>query len=212
METKSTARQARSLDPRKRRAILEAAQSVFLCAGFSDSSMDDVARAAGVGKMTVYRHFGSKEALFEAMLVEVCTAMFPQTPLPPGTPLGEELRILGRSFIALITDPKRMSTYRLAMAEAERFPLFSRTFYQGAVLVVLNHVTSRLLAHVPDLPLVEARRVGAMFLSMVEGPGMLRLMLGVPAEPWNDDFDRQIAEAADWAVHRIAEDQPPQPA
>ncbi len=39
----------------KRRAILNGAKSVFLRHGFEGSSMDGVAEAAGVSKMTVYR-------------------------------------------------------------------------------------------------------------------------------------------------------------
>src|SRR5216683_977966 len=53
-----------SLQTRKRAAILEGAKTVFLREGFGAATMDDVAAAAGVGKQTVYRHFGSKEALF----------------------------------------------------------------------------------------------------------------------------------------------------
>ena len=54
----------------KRRAILHGAKAVFLAAGFEGANMDEVAARAGVSKMTVYRHFGSKEDLFAGVITE----------------------------------------------------------------------------------------------------------------------------------------------
>ena len=51
---------------RNRERILEAANTVF-SAGGSDASLEAVARAAGVGIGTLYRHFPTREALFEAV-------------------------------------------------------------------------------------------------------------------------------------------------
>ena len=55
------------LSDKKREAILKGAKAVFLKHGFGDANMDEVAAVAGVSKMTVYRHFGSKEDLFAKM-------------------------------------------------------------------------------------------------------------------------------------------------
>ena len=52
---------------RKHRAILEAAEELFLRQGFLGTSMDEIASLAGVSKQTVYARFSSKEALFVAM-------------------------------------------------------------------------------------------------------------------------------------------------
>ncbi|MDQ0464773.1 AcrR family transcriptional regulator [Caulobacter ginsengisoli] len=50
-----------------RGAILAAAGALFADAGFAATSVDDIARAAGVAKGAVYHHFPSKEAVFEAV-------------------------------------------------------------------------------------------------------------------------------------------------
>jgi AcrR family transcriptional regulator len=52
---------------RNRERVLEAARAAF-GAGGSDVSLDEIARRAGVGAGTVYRHFASKEDLFEAVV------------------------------------------------------------------------------------------------------------------------------------------------
>jgi AcrR family transcriptional regulator len=57
--------------PERKEAILRAAASAFAHKGFSATSMEDVASAAGITKLIVYRHFDSKEALYEAVLERV---------------------------------------------------------------------------------------------------------------------------------------------
>jgi AcrR family transcriptional regulator len=54
---------------RNRDRVLAAARAAFAAEG-SDASLDEIARGAGVGAGTVYRHFATKEALFEAVVLE----------------------------------------------------------------------------------------------------------------------------------------------
>jgi AcrR family transcriptional regulator len=54
---------------RNRDRVLEAARAAFAAEG-SDASLDEIARLAGVGAGTVYRHFATKEALFEAVVFD----------------------------------------------------------------------------------------------------------------------------------------------
>src|SRR6202521_2822538 len=51
---------------RNRERVLEAAKAVF-SAGGPEASLEAVARHAGVGIGTLYRHFPTREALFEAV-------------------------------------------------------------------------------------------------------------------------------------------------
>ena len=53
--------------PPKARAILKAAERLFLQFGFRRTAMDDIARAAGVAKGTLYLYFNSKEAVFRTL-------------------------------------------------------------------------------------------------------------------------------------------------
>ncbi len=52
----------------RREAILDAAGEVFGAKGFDATRMDDVAGAAGIAKGLLYKHFASKDALFEALI------------------------------------------------------------------------------------------------------------------------------------------------
>jgi AcrR family transcriptional regulator len=57
---------AKASDDVRRRNLLEAAIAVFTRFGFRKTSMDEVARAAGVSRQGLYLHFSTKEGLFSA--------------------------------------------------------------------------------------------------------------------------------------------------
>src|SRR5690349_20862328 len=59
----------------KRQAILAAAETVFLRAGFAGASMDEIAADAGVSKQTVYSHFCTKKDLFIEAIARVSAAV-----------------------------------------------------------------------------------------------------------------------------------------
>lgn len=196
-------RSGRGLNPRKRQAILSAAQEVFLRDGFAGASMDDLATVAGVSKMTVYRHFHSKEALFEGVLREICSDVVIGAPVPTDADLREELRILGRAFVSLVSDPDRLKTYRLVMAEAERSSHIARLFYENAVLGILGFVAARIGAHVPSLDLQHQHETAGGFLQLAQGHAMLRLLMSIDdAVDWTA-FEAQIEVACDFVEDRI---------
>jgi AcrR family transcriptional regulator len=58
--------------------ILEAALSVFAQLGIRRASTDDVARAAGVSRVTVYRRFGTKDQLVRAAILHETSRIMEQ--------------------------------------------------------------------------------------------------------------------------------------
>lgn len=61
----------RIADPKKLPRILDAAAALFAERPFDSVHMKEIATLAGVAKGTLYLHFGTKEALFRAMIAEV---------------------------------------------------------------------------------------------------------------------------------------------
>src|SRR6516164_275198 len=73
MESEALDREAAANDgSAKRRQIMDGARQVFLSAGFDGASMNDIARAAGVSKGTLYAYFDSKDDLFRAIIRGEC--------------------------------------------------------------------------------------------------------------------------------------------
>ena len=67
-EASAPIRAGRPKSEAKAEAILGAAAELFLAQGFQGTSMDAVAKRAGVSKQTVYSHFANKEELFKACI------------------------------------------------------------------------------------------------------------------------------------------------
>jgi AcrR family transcriptional regulator len=63
---------------RNRERVMAAARAAFAVAG-ADLPMEEIARSAGVGIGTVYRHFPNKEALLDALLAEQLTLFVERT-------------------------------------------------------------------------------------------------------------------------------------
>jgi AcrR family transcriptional regulator len=111
-----TARRPRADAVRNRELVLEAAKSVF-SAGGPDASLEAVARRAGVGIGTLYRHFPTREALFEAVYrreVEHLADLAGQLKADDVAPT-EALRRWLRSIVEFVATKKGMSA-ALALA------------------------------------------------------------------------------------------------
>ncbi len=109
--------------------MLSAAKEVF-SAGGAEASLEAVARAAGVGIGTLYRHFPTREALFEAVYrreVQQLADLAEQ--LKQETPPIEALRQWMRSNVRFVATKKGMSA-ALALVAYKNSELFSYSFDQ----------------------------------------------------------------------------------
>lgn len=120
---------------RKRRAILEAASTVFLSNGYLGTSMDEIAKLAGVSKQTVYKHFADKERLFsEIVSATVDEIADPNTDevlnLRLTGDLDHDLRDFARRQLRAVMQPRLLQLRRLVIGEAGRFPQLGQLFYE----------------------------------------------------------------------------------
>jgi AcrR family transcriptional regulator len=72
---RSTARERRLPRAARRKQILSAATHAFAAGGFATTSLDDIAEAAGVGRVILYRHFESKADLYRSVLDRAATRL-----------------------------------------------------------------------------------------------------------------------------------------
>ena len=143
-------RRGRKGNPEARRlAILEAALDGFLAEGFAATSLDAIARRAGVAKGTIYLYFADKEALFRALVRETVSPVIAQAealaPLFPG-PARDLLRHLARTFVREVIRSERRRLVRLVLSEAPRFPWLAEVYWEevvGRAMAMLRGVSRR---------------------------------------------------------------------
>ena len=125
-----TFQQARDL----RESILDAALTVFLAHGFEAASLEGVARRAGVAKLTLYRHFESKDELFVqvAQRAQLRVRGSLNVKIERAAPLEQVLRESISRLHEGFTQPDYLDVMRLVIAEARRFPKLGRAMLDDA--------------------------------------------------------------------------------
>ncbi len=93
----------------KHNFLIETALSLFLSNNVEDVTMKDVADAAGVGEMTIYRHFGKKHILLKEVILKLQNDVFEQYFNVSHADTGyEKLKLFYRSFLSVF---KNQSNY-----------------------------------------------------------------------------------------------------
>ncbi len=176
----SRGRQARGAS--RRQAFLDAAFDLFLERGYGGVTMGDIVGRAGGSLTTLYELFGSKERLFEAMMVDFAADL--TAPLDDGAP-GEEaveetLTGLAVRFLAKILQPRALAWYRMAMAEAVKFPELRAAFVRGGKGTLRGRLADYLAAQsrAGRLKVSDPELAAAQFFELVKAPLHMRAVCG----------------------------------
>ena len=188
----------RPKDLAKREAILEAAKTLFLSLGYANTSMDAVAAAAGVSKLTVYSHFTDKQTLFCSAVMATCQIQLPDLlfEYPEGAPMEEVLLTIARNFQALISSDEAVKLSRLIMAQGSLDPSFGEYFYEAGPKRVLAGMEALLRgAHERGLLRIDnPLRAAEHFFCMVKGAPDYRLLLGCAGPLEGDEAEAHVRE------------------
>lgn len=117
----------------KRQAILAAAGDLFMHQGYGATSMDAVARAAGVSKATLYAYFASKDVLFATIINEACREDMAAGAFLPGDAPDIEagLTALAGRMLRFLLQERVLAIHRVVVSESVRFPELGSAFYDN---------------------------------------------------------------------------------
>lgn len=123
---------------RKFDQVLTGARDVFMAHGFEGASVDDIARAAGVSKATLYSYFPDKRLLFMEVASTECCRQSDQAmhEIDMTAPPRAVLEQAGRHFLGFVLSDFGQSIFRICVAEADRFPDLGRQFYESGPAVM----------------------------------------------------------------------------
>jgi len=176
-----------TLDTAKRRQIVDGARAVFLAQGFEGSSMNDIARAAGVSKGTLYVYFDNKEKLFAAIVEEERynhVNMIFDFDHADGN-VEAVLTRIGTQLAAFLTQPRIVSAMRVVMGIAERMPELGQNFYDTGPCFARGKLAAyfdkRVEAGQLDIP--DTQLAAAQFLEMSHSPLVKPMFFGSREQP-----------------------------
>lgn len=190
----------RPRDEDKDRAIVTAAQHMFLERGYDGASVDAIADRAGVAKATVYKRFPDKETLLRQSIMSKCAEFLDGETLDwrPEKDFRQGLIAISRRFLSLIMDPQALAMHRLIMQEGQRAPQLPTLFFESAIVPTVEKLERYLLSEAArgGIDMKDSTQASWRYLGMVKGEDHMRAMLGV-APRSKKEIEAHIAACAD---------------
>ncbi len=179
-------------------ALVAAAESVFLQKGYHQATMNDVAKAAGISKKTIYELIDSKIELFFAILADHHEKIIFPAPAPDWSIadiLTANLLALGRFLL----EPAQIALIRLIMAEYTHSPDFGRLFMRSRLMQAKARLEDALasVAREQGVPSAEAKEGSAMLFGMALGEFHIGTLIGFRSPPSRQALETRVRRAVE---------------
>lgn len=176
-------RPGRPRDDAKGGAILDAGWALFLERGVGAVSIEAIAARAGVSKVTVYKHFSDKHALFhEAVMLEMRAMEAAQIAVPIGYQ-GADLEVVLRSFglgiMSFLTTGAAIDFYNVLSGELRRHPELARAFYAVGPARTIENLAAILAGAGDRLAIDDPVKAAEALFGLWQGASNFQLSLGV---------------------------------
>ncbi len=176
MSENSQGRRGRPANEALRQTIVDAACDLFLDLGFQATTMDKVAQHAKISKLSIYRHFENKEALFSEAIAARCQQFAPQSLFEDVEGTAEDqLLAVGMSLLRLLLSPQVRSVETMIMADKTNQASLSRLYYEagparfiGQIEALLRQLHDKTVLKVPD-----AAQSARLFAALFKGCDLL---------------------------------------
>jgi len=204
MSMQVTALQRGRLSENERyQALREAAETVFLREGYAAAHMDDVARAAGMSKRTLYQIFPSKAALFEAVIEGYLAPLHIDTELEEEPDLEKALTGMLEVAACHLLAPRQSGIYRLIVAEVNRSPELADAFHRAGLGRGASSLERRISAEVRKgrLRVSNPRDAASMLFGMAIGTIHNKMLLGLRGPPDEAEISARVRDAVAVFLH-----------
>jgi TetR/AcrR family transcriptional repressor of mexJK operon len=184
---------------RKFDQVLDGARTIFLRDGFDGASVDDIARAAGVSKATLYSYFPDKRLLFMEVAKAECRRQADETEalIDDRAPVAQVLRLAADRIIAFGMSDFGQGIFRICVAESDRFPALGHEFYHSGPMLIRQRLSRylRLAADRGELAITDFDLAADQFTQLCKADLHDRLIFGMADCCTPKDVDR-IANGA----------------
>lgn len=191
---------------RKFDQVLEGAREVFLADGFEGASVDDIARAAGVSKATLYSYFPDKRFLFMEVARLECIRQGEESIKEIDTRAAPRDVLAGaaRHMLAFLLSDFGQRVFRICVAEADRFPDLGRQFYESGPMMVRERLKQYLADAVArgELVVDDPDLAADQFAELCKADLFPRWVFNIDSSFSQDEIDRVIAGAVETFLAR----------
>jgi TetR/AcrR family transcriptional repressor of mexJK operon len=189
----------RPKDLEKRAKILQAAKSIFLKMGYHATNMNQIAKEAGVTKLTVYNHFQDKNNLFMCAIEESCEESIraKQFQLTADSDFKQALVLMCQRALSIIYLPEALKLDCLLFElAAEQSPL-TRQFFDASH-TRMCHVWCDFFEQAISFKFIQADepiKQTELIISLMLGIRHQQVLLGLAPVPTADEIDQMIEHA-----------------
>ena len=189
----------RPKDLEKRAKILQAAKSIFLKMGYHATNMNQIAKEAGVTKLTVYNHFQDKGNLFICAIEESCEESIraKQFELTADSDFKQALQLMCQRALSIIYLPEALKLDCLLFElAAEQSPLTQQFF--DASHTRMCHVCCDFFEQAIAFKFIQADaplKQTELIISLMLGIRHQQVLLGLAPVPTANEIDQIIQHA-----------------
>lgn len=200
-ETPNILRSGRKFDQ-----VLAGARAVFMADGFEGASVDDIARAAGVSKATLYSYFPDKRLLFTEVAHSECARMAASTmaQIDDSRPPRQVLTMVARQLVAFMLSDFAQQVFRICVAERDRFPELGRAFYASGPEMGRQRLGEYLTCAVGrgELAIADVAMAADQFSELCKARLWTRAVFGIQTRFTPEEIDEVATHAVDMFLAR----------
>jgi TetR/AcrR family transcriptional regulator, mexJK operon transcriptional repressor len=186
----SQGRRGRPANKALGQTIVDAASELLVELGFQETTLEKVAQRAKVSKLSIYRHFENKEALFSAAIAAHCQQFAPLASFEGIDGSAENQLIAAAStLLRTLLSPDVHNVEAMIMADKKNQASLSKLFYEAGYVYVIAQIEALLhklhetaLLNIPD-PVQSAR----LFAALIKGSDLLIIARFDEARAGNDN-------------------------
>lgn len=176
MTGNSQRRRGRPANEALGQTIVDAAGELFAELGFQATTLDMVAQRAKISKLSIYRHFANKEALFGASVASHCRQLAPTALFESVDGTAEDqLMAVGSSLLRTLLSSNVRNLEAMILTDKTNQKSLSKLFYEAGsahitaqIETLLRQMHAKTVLNVPD-PVQSAR----LFAALIKGSDLL---------------------------------------
>ena len=191
---------------RKFDQVLDGARTIFMRDGFEGASVDDIARAAGVSKATLYSYFPDKRLLFSEVARVECNRQAEEALEVIGVdaPIEVVLHEAASRIVRFFLSNFGQQVYRICVSESHRFPELGQRFYNSGPALVRERMSQVLRPYVEGgiLKIEDMDLAASQFGELCKTDMFVRCLCGVGCDVTEENIERVVQGAVDMFLAR----------